>query len=270
MVRLGTSSWTAEGWNRAFYPERLPPRDYIAYYSKQFNTVEIDATFYAIPAARTVQRWYEATEPGFLFAAKVPQEITHERLLLDCEMQVQAFVDAMSGLREKLGPLLFQFRYFRKGEIELDEFVSRLSAILGLVPEGMQVAVETRNKTWLREPLLGLLRDHGVALALIDHPYMPFAGQYRERVHELITTDFTYIRWLGDRQRTEDMIAKVLGEISFEKSVVDREPHITAWVELIRSLDDDRFRIFGYFNNHYSGYAINDLRRLQQLLGIES
>lgn len=270
MVRLGTCSWTAEGWNRAFYPEGLPPRDYIAYYSKHFSTVEIDATFYAIPATRTVQRWYEATEPDFLFAAKVPQEITHERLLLDCEAQVEAFVDAMSGLREKLGPLLFQFRYFRKGEMELEEFVRRLSGTLSLVPEGLQIAVETRNKTWLREPLLGLLRDRGAALALVDHPYMPFAGQYRDRIDELLTTNFTYIRWLGDRQRTEDMIAKVLGDVSFERSVVDRGPHITAWAELIRSLDDDRFRIFGYFNNHYSGYAIADLRRLQHLLGIES
>src|SRR5713226_5633573 len=83
-LRIGTSSWSAESWEGAFYPAGMHPADHLAHYASQFDTVEIDATFYRTPTERTADGWRDKTPPGFLFAAKVPQVITHEKLLENC------------------------------------------------------------------------------------------------------------------------------------------------------------------------------------------
>jgi uncharacterized protein YecE (DUF72 family) len=106
---LGTSAFTANGWARAFYPPGMKPRDFLMYYATQFKTVEIDSTYYGTPTASTVTNWYERTPPDFVFAAKVPQVVTHQKVLQDCEAEVDEFIDRMNLLHEKLGPLLLQF-----------------------------------------------------------------------------------------------------------------------------------------------------------------
>src|ERR1700674_2417310 len=111
---LGTSAFTANGWPGSFYPAGMKPRDYLTYYATWFQTVEIDSTYYRTPSASTVTSWYEKTPPDFVFAAKVPQIITHEKILVNCEAEFEEFVDRMDILDEKLGPLLFQFPKFTK------------------------------------------------------------------------------------------------------------------------------------------------------------
>lgn len=187
-------------------------------------------------------------------------------MLVDCERELGVFIEVMSRLGTKLGPLLFQFRYFRKGELELSEFLDRLCPVLDHVPEGVRVAVEVRNKKWLAPELLTALSERNMALALVDHPYMPYASEYLERGKELITADFTFIRLIGHRQKTEQKLADELGEVSFERSVIDRSRELASWSELIRSLDHDRFALFAYVNNHYSGFAPDDIRRLMDLV----
>ena len=174
LLHLGTSSWTAEGWEGTFYPANVPESQWITHYAKNFSTVEVDATFYHAPSRKTVQGWRDRTPEGFLFAAKVPQTITHERFLLDCGKETTGFLDTMSILGSRLGPILFQFPYHAKRTgVGLPEFLERLKAFLpGLPSEGFKFAVEVRNKTWLKEPLLSLLSEHGIALALIAHPWM--------------------------------------------------------------------------------------------------
>jgi len=106
---LGTSAFTAAGWESSFYPAGMKSRDCLSYYSRQFATVELDSTFYGTPSASTVTGWYEKTPPDFVFAAKVPQIVTHQKMLVDCEAESDEFIDRMGLLREKLGPLLLQF-----------------------------------------------------------------------------------------------------------------------------------------------------------------
>src|SRR5580700_1896984 len=108
-IRLGTSAFTAAGWPGSFYPEGMKPADYLSYYATQFNTVELDNTFYRTPARSVVEGWAAKTPAGFLFSAKVPQEITHEKVLLDCADDLKHFVTTMDALGDKLGPMLFQF-----------------------------------------------------------------------------------------------------------------------------------------------------------------
>lgn len=266
MLRIGASSWTAPGWQKVFYPPKCASRDQITFYSTQFDTVEIDATFYAIPAASTVTAWRNRTPERFLFAAKVPQVITHEKLLQNCEPELDQFCQTMSLLEERLGPILFQFRYFRKGEMECDDFVAKLEPVINRVPREIKVAVEVRNKSFLEPSLTEALKRRGAALTLVDHPYMPTASWYAANLDRLITSDFCYIRFLGDRLKTEEIIAKQLGDVTFERSVIDRSHELSAWQKVVEKLLEKKISVYAYFNNHYSGYAPNDMTRFRQML----
>ena len=112
-IRVGTSAFTASGWEHSFYPDGMKPADYLSYYATKFDTVEVDSTFYRTPALSTVKGWYAKTPPGSIFAAKVPQVITHEKVLVDCDEEFKQFVEVMDSLGEKLGPLLVSIRTFQ-------------------------------------------------------------------------------------------------------------------------------------------------------------
>jgi uncharacterized protein YecE (DUF72 family) len=113
-IRLGTSAFTAAGWPGSFYPEGLPEREYLTYYAQHFDTVVVDSTFYRTPSKATVQGWANKTPQGFIFTAKVPQLVTHEKVLVECDAEFKEFVQMMDLLGDKLGPLLLQFGYFNK------------------------------------------------------------------------------------------------------------------------------------------------------------
>jgi uncharacterized protein YecE (DUF72 family) len=126
-------------------------------------------TFYRTPALTTVKGWNFKTPKGFLFTAKIPQRITHEKVLVDCEAEYFEFLKVMDTLGEKLGPLLFQFGYFNKKVfVGVNDFLARLKPFLKKLPKDHRFAVENRNKTWLLPQFVEALRERGVALALID------------------------------------------------------------------------------------------------------
>src|ERR1700738_5034906 len=103
-ILLGTSSFTASGWNGSFYPQGMKPSDYLTFYAERFQTVEVDSTFYACPTARTVENWNARTPDGFAFSVKVPQTITHDKVLVDCDAEIAEFSETMDILGPKLGP----------------------------------------------------------------------------------------------------------------------------------------------------------------------
>src|SRR5207249_1408526 len=132
-ILLGTSAFTAAGWEGSLYPRGMQPRDFLSYYATQFDTAEVDSTFYRTPSISTVNGWYEKTPPDFIFAAKVPQVITHEKVLADCEKEFDDFIGRMDLLDDILGPLLLQFPYFNKQAFKcVGEFLSRLRFFLKL------------------------------------------------------------------------------------------------------------------------------------------
>ena len=108
-LRLGTSAFTAAGWPGTFYPEDLKPAEYLSYYAQHFDTVEVDSTYYRIPSLSMTRGWNAKTPNGFLFALKMVSTITHEKVLVDCESELKAFLAAADALGEKLGPILWQF-----------------------------------------------------------------------------------------------------------------------------------------------------------------
>jgi uncharacterized protein YecE (DUF72 family) len=248
-VRLGTSAFTAAGWPGTFYPEGVKAADYLTYYATQFDTVELDNTFYRTPALATVQGWYAKTPKDFLFAAKIPQVITHEKALADAERDLAAFLKVMDALGEKLGPLLFQFGYFnKKAFASVDDFLARLVPFLKKLPKGYRFSVEIRNKNWLAPKFVDALRARGVALALVDHVWMPRPVEVFGKM-DPITADFTYVRLLGDRKGIEEQTK------SWDKVIVDRRANLEEWVEVLRTVHKRKIQILAFANNHYAGYA---------------
>ena len=246
-IRLGTSAFTAAGWESSFYPAGMKPADYLTYYATKFDTVEVDSTFYRTPSAATVSGWARKTPDHFIFAVKVPQVITHEKVLVDCDADFEHFVETMDLLGAKLGPMLLQFPYFNRSVFTAgSQFLARLKPFLKKLPKGRKFAVEIRNKNWLDAGFADLLRDHGVALALQDQSWMPLPSAYK---FDPITTDWTYIRWLGDRQGIEKITK------TWDKTVVDRTAQLKSWVDYLQPIKRRGATIFAYANNHYAGHG---------------
>src|ERR1700692_2751647 len=262
--RIGTSAFTAPGWVGSFYPEGTQPRDFLSYYATKFDTVELDNTFYRTPALTTVQGWNTKTPSGFIFAAKVPQVITHEKVLVDCEDDLNHFLKTMDALGDKLGPLLFQFGYFNKSQFKSDtEFLALLKPFLRKLPKDYEFAIEIRNKNWLDLRFVDLLREHGVALALIDQGWMPRPWEMKD-APDLITADFTYVRWLGDRKGIEEKTK------TWDKVIVDRQGDLSEWVSLLKKIQERRIMILAFANNHYAGFGPGTVDLFRKLWGIEA
>lgn len=258
-IWLGTSAFTAAGWETAFYPAGMKPADYLSYYSTKYDTLELDNTFYRTPAISTVKGWYAKTPPGFLFAAKVPQVITHEKALADCDAEFREFLAAIDHLGEKLGPLLFQFGYFNKAAFPgVKEFLARLVPFLKKLPKEYRFALEIRNKTWLVPQFVETLREHHVALALVDHVWMPRPKQLFAKL-DPITADFAYVRWIGDRKGIEEKTK------TWTELILDRRADLAEWVEVLKPLAKRKIQILAFANNHYAGYGPGTIEQFREL-----
>jgi uncharacterized protein YecE (DUF72 family) len=260
-ILLGTSAFTASGWEGSFYPKGMRSADYLKFYGTQFQTVEVDSTFYGTPSAATVGKWYQKTPPDFVFAAKIPQLITHDKVLVDCDSEFEEFLKTMDILGPKLGPLVFQFPLFDRWKFsKQDSFLAVLTPFLKKLPTDHKFVIEIRNKTWLDRRFADVLREHNVALALTDTSFMPRPWEMKEKF-DLITADFAYVRWLGDRKGIEKQTT------TWDKTVVDRIDDLKNWVELLRGLvTDKRIRkILAFMNNHYSGHAPAGVKLFKQL-----
>jgi uncharacterized protein YecE (DUF72 family) len=256
---IGTSAFTAAGWEGTFYPPGTKPADYLRYYAQHFNSVEVDSTFYRIPSLSTVKGWYEKTPKGFIFAAKIPQIVTHEKVLVDCDDEMAQFLKVMDALGEKLGPLLLQFGYFnKKAFVGVNDFLARLRPFLKKLPKRYKFAVEIRNKNWLVPQFVETLRERGAALTLIDQAWMPRPAQWFEKL-DPITADFTYVRWLGDRKGIEEQTK------TWDRVIVDRSADLAEWVEVLKTVHKRKIQIYAYANNHYAGFGPATVEMFQEL-----
>jgi uncharacterized protein YecE (DUF72 family) len=171
------------------------------------------------------------------------KEITHEQNLVGAEAEVETFVSTMAELGDRLGPLLLQLppSFDVEGMGVLEDFLERL-------PEGLRYAVEVRHRSWLGSDLPEMLRERGAALTLIDYPGMP-------RMEEA-TTDFVYIRWLGDRREFPE------GHTHLKK---DRDDDLSWWSELVDGFLGEGRTVFAYANNHYQNHSPSTLKRFLEL-----
>jgi uncharacterized protein YecE (DUF72 family) len=236
-----------------FYPPKTPPSEFLPAYTRAFSAVEVDSTFYAIPEARAVRSWAERTPPGFIFALKMPQEVTHERRLRDADHVVREFLDRARELGPKLGPILLQM-----GPDFAPDELPAVEPFLASLPRDVRFALELRQSRWMRPDvlphLLELLARHGVALGLSDGKWIR-----RETMLELAeypTADFLYVRWMGpDREITD-----------YSRVQFDRSEEIRAWAEVLKRAANTK-EIYGFFNNHFAGHSPASAREMQGLLG---
>ncbi len=250
-ILLGTSAFTADGWQGSFYPPGMKSRDFLSYYATQFATVEVDSTFYGCPSVSTVNNWADRTPEDFIFSVKIPQVITHERVLVDCDSEFNEFVKTMDILGPKLGPMAFQFPFFDRWKFpKQDSFLAVLVPFLKKLPADHNFVIEIRNKTWLDAKFADVLRGHNVALALTDTSLVPRPWEMKEKF-DLITSDFAYVRWLGDRKQIEKQTT------TWDKTVIDRTSDLKKWVEVFKSLVSNSkvLKIFAFSNNHYAGHG---------------
>jgi uncharacterized protein YecE (DUF72 family) len=237
-VHIGCSGWNYRDWRGVLYPEKLPQRAWLERYAEDFDTVEINNTFYRLPAESAVRGWAERSPDGFEFAVKMSRYVTHVKRLLEPKRGFGRFFEAIEPLGQagKLGPILWQFpgNFHRNDE--------RLAAALRAMPRRRH-AFEFRHESWFVDDVYDLLRRHNAALVIADDARRP-VGE-----HEL-TADWTYIRFhYGRRGR---------GGNYSERELDEWKRRIAAW----RS----RAEVYAYFNNDWKAYAVRDARWLAKRL----
>ena len=253
-IRIGTQGWNYAAWVGPFYPTGTRAPDYLTTYARAFRTVEVDSTFYAVPPPRTVRGWAQRTPDDFVFALKMPQEVTHERRLRDADDVVDAFLASARELGGKLGPILLQMG----PDFGPDEF-GALERFLPRLPDDVRVAVEVRQQRWMkpdvRPDLLSLLATHGRALALSDGRWID--RETMTALAERPTADFHYVRWMGPNRDITD----------YSHLQFDRADEIDAWARVLRMQPGRGVSVYGYFNNHFAGHSPENARQLLRELG---
>ncbi|MCE9594428.1 MAG: DUF72 domain-containing protein [Planctomycetes bacterium] len=264
MLHLGTSSWSEPSWVGSFYPSGTKPGEMLTHYATQFSTVEADNTYYAIPSRKLVTGWDKKTPKGFVMSAKFPRSVVHggdgvkpDATKLFDAGKTAKFLDVMSLLGPKCGPLVLQFPYFNQSAFRSQaEFLAKLEPFLAALPPQFRYGVEVRNKAWLTRELTDVLRQHRVALVLLDLLYMPHPADVDL---DLVTTDFGYVRLIGDRKATE-----TAGAGRFDRIVVDQTERLKRWVEYLAGLDD-KLPVYTYANNHFAGHGPETVRQLEKM-----
>ena len=161
-VRVGTSGYNYPEWKGSFYPADMKPARMLPYYAERFSTVEINATFYRMPTATTVEGWANAVPEAFTFVLKAPQRITHFARLKNVDDPLRFFCNTASLLRARLGPLFFQLPpNFKKD-------VSRLGDVLAQLPPDRRAAFEFRHESWFADDVYERLRARNAALCIAD------------------------------------------------------------------------------------------------------
>jgi len=249
-IHIGTQGWNYDAWVGPFYPAGTRPSDFLTVYARAFDSVEVDSTFYALPASTTIRGWTDRTPKGFVFALKLPQEITHEHRLRDSTGASEAFFERARELGDKLGPILVQTGPdFQPSELPA------LVDFIGRVPSDLRIAIEFRHRGWITDGVLALLSEHNLALALVDGRWIP-----RKLMLSLAarpTADFAYIRWMGPNRDLVD----------YSRVQVDRSGEVEVWADAIEGLAEKVTHVYGYVANHFSGHSPATAREFQYRLG---
>ncbi len=258
-VRVGTCGWSYKEWSGVFYPPELDAHDFLSAYAARYPVVEVDSTFYRIPGLKMVEGWRERTPEGFGFSLKVPQVITHEKLLLDCRAEVRSFLTAARALEQKLLCCVLQFGYFNQRVFAgLDAFLERLEPFLESWPKDVPLAVEVRNKNWMTKKLADCLRGHGAVLVVTDQAWMPSPLTVVGKL-DAVTGPFAYVRLLGDRAAVDALTSRL------DHIVLDRGEQLRADADAVRRLSE-RVPVLVFVNNHFAGYAPGTIQQLLDLL----
>jgi uncharacterized protein YecE (DUF72 family) len=262
-VQVGCQGWNYDDWvtpalgrRAVFYPRGTRADRMLELYTRAFETVEVDSTFYAIPTDSALDGWRRRAPEGFTFALKLPREITHEHALRgERALQLlEEFCRAARRLEDRLAAVLVQlppqFEATRENLRALSEF-------LPLLPADIRFAVEFRDPFWFEEDLLvPLSLRRNVSLALVEGPWVTRERVWRAAASLLDSSDFTYVRWMGARDIER-----------FDEVVRERDLNLSKWADAIERLSRRGSEVFAYFSNFYEGHAPASAGKLKRLLG---
>jgi len=241
-IFLGTSGWSYKDWVGPFY--KTSGESKLKAYSRVFRTAEIDSTFYRFPAKGLIMGWLRYSPSDFIFAAKLPKQITHKGKL-DAEVveaDLNKFCDLMQPLQlgGKLGCLLAQLPPSLKYDTDL------LEDFLTIFRPEFKLAIEFRHKSWLKKETCALLERYNAAYTIVDEPLLPPTIK--------VTSDVAYVRWHGR------------GERPWYYYLYEPE-ELEPWVKKVEEAGKQSEKVFGYFNNHFHGYAVRNCLQFAEMIG---
>ena len=234
MYNLGTSGWYYTDWIGEFYPEDIEKNQWLTFYAKYFNTVEVNASFYRLPFKNMINGWNNKTPKDFLLTFKGSRIITHSKKLNQVEEYLKRFFERIK-LTQKIGVILWQLPPNLKKDINL------LEKFINLLDPKLRQCIEFRHESWFDEEVYTILKKYEIGFCIISAPELPSVIK--------ITSDFAYIRWHG---------IKEWYKYNYSKDELRR------WAKIIKNMQVDD--IFGYFNNDFDGNAPRNCTVLKELL----
>lgn len=236
-IRIGCSGWQYQHWRGDFYPAELPQREWLAHYTRQFDTVEINNTFYRLPEGSTFAAWGRRVPRGFRFAVKASRYLTHMKKLKEPDEAIGRFYSRAKRLGRTFGPVLYQLP--PRWPVNL----ARLDTFLAALPRRRRHAVEFREPSWYNDEVYAALERHRVALCLHD-----MAGSASGQI---AVGPFVYVRFHGAQ--------KYSGRYS--------DAMLRCWAEWLSDQHRSGRPLFAYFNNDVGGHAPRDAARLREMIG---
>ncbi|NLA06175.1 MAG: DUF72 domain-containing protein [Firmicutes bacterium] len=263
MILIGTSGFSYKDWAGVFYPHNIKNNEMLEFYAKKFPCVELNFTYYQMPAARTIEGLVRKVPDDFEFCVKANKTMTHE---IDADedpaLRKRIFGNFMEALkpmtaRGVLGCVLAQFPWGFKKTGSNIEYILRFKDLLSDVP----VVVEFRNAEWITDETFDLLRSHNLAFCAVDEPRLPGLVPPTSQA----TSDLGYVRFHG-RNAKKWWKHSTPGE---RYDYLYQETELKEWIPKIRQIADKTEKTYVFFNNCHSGQAAENARMLQTMLGLE-
>ena len=246
-LKIGCTGWSYQGWMGPFYPKDMASTDYLKHYSSAFDVTEVNSTFYRIPSTSMTRKWFNDTPENFIFTAKLPKIITHDNRLKP-NSYLDQFLNSIKPLKSKMKILVIQL----PPSLSFSESRPQLEKMVNHLPTNYRYALEGRHQSWFGDDAIKFLQEKNLCLVWNEVEGVNNPAQ--------VTTDFVYMRLVGDRS---------IPESQFGTLQKDRSDLIRKWAEKIKSLKKDVIFSILMVNNHFEGFAPETANKLRLALGLD-
>jgi uncharacterized protein YecE (DUF72 family) len=254
---IGCSGWSYSAWQGPFYPANLDNSKWLSHYANVFDYVEIDSSFYRTPNLFMVKNWYKKTPDNFRFTAKFPKSITHDKRLVGADRELEYFFKSISGLDNKILALLIQL----PPSLKVTEGIQGLKQIIPELDNRFRYAVEVRDRSWFQDLAYNFFANNKLC--------MVWSQLAEIKTPPIVTTDFLYLRLIGDRS---------INEKDFGKIQKDRVAEMRKWAKKLRRVvveeetekDSQRHPKLAIVsaNNHYAGFGPGTANVFRKMIGL--
>ena len=249
---IGCSGWSYSAWQGPFYPINIENNEWLNYYSRIFDYVEIDSSFYAMPNMFMVKSWSKRTPENFRFTAKFPKVITHDKRLKDVSRELEHFFKSMLPLADKTLALLIQL----PPSLKITEGIENLRLIVPELDNRFRYAIEVRDRSWFQDLAYNFFANNNIC--------MVWSQLAELATPPIVTTDFLYMRFIGDRS---------ISEKDFGKIQKDRVSEMKNWAdklqEIIEEDKEDLNLAIVSANNHYAGFGPMTANIFRKMVGLQ-